>query len=310
MSKNIKVVFMGTPEFSVPILDMLIKNTNVLMVVTQPDTYVGRKKVLTKSPVKLLAEANGIPVFQPEKIRKDYEALKNLDFDLLVTCAYGQILPKEILDMPKYGPINVHASLLPKYRGASPINFAIFNGEEKTGVTLMYMDEGMDTGDIIVQDSLDVNGDNYGELYKRLSVLGADLLFENLDYLVSGNVVRNKQNDEEATYTTLIKREFEHIDFNDNGVNIINKIKKLNPEPLANTIINGLELKIVYAHYEEAYVGEIGKIVEITKNQFKITCKDGYICLDIVKPFGKGIMVINSYINGLKKEKIINTFVQ
>jgi methionyl-tRNA formyltransferase len=192
MSKNIKVVFMGTPEFSVPVLDMLIKNTNVLMVVTQPDTYVGRKKVLTKSPVKLLAEANGIPVFQPEKIRKDYEVLKELDFDLLVTCAYGQILPKEILDMPKYGPINVHASLLPKYRGASPINFAIFNGEEKTGVTLMYMDEGMDTGDVIVQDSLDINGDNYGELYKSLSVLGANLLFENLDYLVSGNVEHYK----------------------------------------------------------------------------------------------------------------------
>ena len=310
MSKNIKVVFMGTPEFSVPVLDMLIKNTNVLMVVTQPDTYVGRKKVLTKSPVKLLAEANGIPVFQPEKIRKDYDELKNLDFDLLVTCAYGQILPKEILDMPKYGPINVHASLLPKYRGASPINFAIFNGEEKTGVTLMYMDEGMDTGDIIVQDSLDVNGDNYGELYKRLSVLGADLLFENLDYLVSGNVEHHKQNDEEATYTTLIKREFEHIDFNNNGINIINKIKGLNPEPLANTIINGLELKIVDAHFEGANVEEVGKIVEISKNQFKITCKDGYICLDIVKPFGKGVMVINSYINGLKKDTILNTFVQ
>lgn len=310
MSKNIKVVFMGTPEFSVPVLDMLIKNTNVLMVVTQPDTYVGRKKVLTKSPVKLLAEANGILVFQPEKIRKDYDALKNLDFDLLVTCAYGQILPKEILDMPKYGPINVHASLLPKYRGASPINFAIFNGEEKTGVTLMYMDEGMDTGDIIVQDSLDVNGDNYGELYKRLSVLGTDLLFENLDYLVSGNVEHHKQNDEEATYTTLIKREFEHIDFNDNGINIINKIKGLNPEPLANTIINGLELKIVDAHFEGANVEEVGKIVEISKNQFKITCKDGYICLDIVKPFGKGVMVINSYINGLKKDIILNTFVQ
>ena len=310
MNKNIKVVFMGTPEFSVPVLDMLINNTNVLMVVTQPDTYTGRKKVLTKSPVKLLAEAHNIPVFQPEKIRKDYEALKELDFDLLVTCAYGQILPKEILDMPKFGPINVHASLLPKYRGASPINFAIFNGEEKTGVTLMYMDEGMDTGDIIVQDSLEIDGNNYGELYKRLSTLGANLLFENLDYLVSGNVERHKQNDEEATYTTLIKREFEHIDFNDTGVNIVNKIKGLNPEPLANTIVNGLELKIVDAHFEEANVNEIGKIVEISKNQFKITCKDGYICLDIVKPFGKSIMIINSYINGLKKENIINTFVQ
>ena len=310
MNKNIKVVFMGTPEFSVPVLDMLINNTNVLMVVTQPDTYTGRKKVLTKSPVKLLAEAHNIPVFQPEKIRKDYEALKELDFDLLVTCAYGQILPKEILDMPKFGSINVHASLLPKYRGASPINFAIFNGEEKTGVTLMYMDEGMDTGDIIVQDSLEIDGNNYGELYKRLSMLGANLLFENLDYLVSGNVEHHKQNDEEATYTTLIKRELEHIDFNDTGVNIVNKIKGLNPEPLANTIVNGLELKIVDAHFEEANVNEIGKIVEISKNQFKITCKDGYICLDIVKPFGKSIMIINSYINGLKKENIINTFVQ
>ena len=147
--KDKNVVFMGTPEFAVPVLEMLIEKTNVIMVVTQPDKIVGRKKEIKFSPVKEVAIKHNIEVFQPSKIRLDYEPLKDLDIDLIVTCAFGQILPKEVLDLPKYGSINVHASILPKYRGSAPIEYAIMNGDKKTGVTIMYMDEGMDTGDII-----------------------------------------------------------------------------------------------------------------------------------------------------------------
>ena len=145
--KNKNIIFMGTPDFSVPVLKMLIENTNVLLVVTQPDKIVGKDKTVSFNPVKKLALEENIPVFQPMRIRKDFEKLKNLDIDLIVTCAYGQIIPKEVLDMPKYGCINVHASILPKYRGAAPIQWCLFNNDDVTGVTIMYMDEGMDFGE-------------------------------------------------------------------------------------------------------------------------------------------------------------------
>ena len=152
----IKTVFMGTPEFAVPILDTLIKNTEVVLVVTQPDKYVGRKKVLTYSPIKNLALEHNIPVFQPVRIKVDYETIKEYHPDLIVTCAYGQIVPKEVLDIPRLGCINVHASLLPKYRGGAPIHHAIMDGETKSGITIMYMDIGMDTGDMIVKKEIPI----------------------------------------------------------------------------------------------------------------------------------------------------------
>ena len=172
----LNIVFMGTPEFAVPVLEMLIEKTNVIMVVTQPDKIVGRKKEIKFSPVKEVAIKHNIEVFQPSKIRLDYEPLKDLDIDLIVTCAFGQILPKEVLDLPKYGSINVHASILPKYRGSAPIEYAIMNGDKKTGVTIMYMDEGMDTGDIIKISKLPIkDNDTGGSIHDKLSILGKDI---------------------------------------------------------------------------------------------------------------------------------------
>ena len=167
----IKTVFMGTPEFAVPILDTLIKNTEVVLVVTQPDKYVGRKKVLTYSPIKNLALEHNIPVFQPVRIKVDYATIKEYHPDLIVTCAYGQIVPKEVLDIPRLGCINVHASLLPKYRGGAPIHHAIMNGETKSGITIMYMDVGMDTGDMIVKKEIPIEEhDTLGSLSDKRSV--------------------------------------------------------------------------------------------------------------------------------------------
>ena len=227
--KDKNVVFMGTPDFAVPVLEMLIEKTNVVMVVTQPDKVVGRKKELVYSPVKKVAMEHKIPVFQPIKIRHDYEELKRLDIDLIVTCAYGQIIPKEVLEMPKHGCVNVHASILPKYRGAAPIQWAIMNGDKKTGVTIMFMDEGMDTGDIIKIAEIPIEeDDNVGTMHDKLSVLGRDTLESVLNNILNGIVIGIKQTDD-YTFAPMIKREDERINFNDDGINIINKIRALHP---------------------------------------------------------------------------------
>lgn len=304
--KDKNVVFMGTPDFAAPVLEMLIENTNVVMVVTQPDKEVGRKKELAFSPIKEIAIKNNIPVFQPVRIRKDYETLKEIDIDLIVTCAYGQIIPKEVLDLPKYGCVNVHASLLPNYRGSAPIQWSLFNGDEKTGVTIMYMDEGMDTGDIIKSREIIIEDiDNVGTLHDKLSVLGKELLLEVLPTLFDGTANRLKQGDN-FTLAPMIKREDEKLVFNNKGKDIINRIRGLNPWPLANISINGKEIKIINAHFKESNTNNIGVIKEISKNTFGITCKDGIIYLDEIKQAGKNKMPIASFINGIKKEDYIN----
>lgn len=302
MMKDKNVVFMGTPDFSVPVLEMLIKNVNVIMVVTQPDKEVGRKKELVSSPVKIKALENNIPVFQPIRIRKDYDALKKLDIDLIVTCAYGQILPKEVLDLPKYGCVNVHASLLPKYRGSAPIQWSLFNGDDKTGVTIMYMDEGMDTGDIITKGEIDIlDSDNVGTLHDKLSVLGAKTLESVLANLFTDNVKREKQG-EDFTIAPMIKRENERLDFNMTGKEIIGRIKGMCPWPLANIMINDLEVKVLDAEFVKSNTEKAGRII-FEKKKMGITCKDGIIYLKMIKPSGKKVMNIESFINGIDKEK-------
>ena len=307
--KDKNIVFMGTPEFSVPVLEMLIEKTNVIMVVTQPDKEVGRKKELVFSPVKKVAMEHKIPVFQPVRIRKDYEVLKGLDIDLIVTCAYGQIIPKEVLDLPKRGCVNVHASILPKYRGSAPVQWAIMNGDKKTGVTIMYMDEGMDTGDIIKCCEIPIlDTDNVGTMHDKLSILGRDTLESVLDNLLNGIVIGIKQTDD-YTMAPMIKREDERLNFKDNGVNIINKIRALNPWPLANIVIDGKEIKVIEAEFIPGSSKGKGKVVEVTKNRFAISCNDGIIYLKRVKPFGKKEMDINSFINGIKVSEYINKVV-
>ena len=303
--KDKNVVFMGTPEFAVPVLEMLIEKTNVIMVVTQPDKIVGRKKEIKFSPVKEVAIKHNIEVFQPSKIRLDYEPLKDLDIDLIVTCAFGQILPKEVLDLPKYGSINVHASILPKYRGSAPIEYAIMNGDKKTGVTIMYMDEGMDTGDIIKISKLPIeDNDTGGSIHDKLSILGKDTLECTLKDIFNGNIIRIKQGDE-FSIAPKITREDEHIDFNNNGINIINKIRAFNPSPLANIIIDNKEIKVLDAKFVKKDVNKVSEIVEIDKDKLGISCKDGIIYLSTVKPMGKNIMDIKSFLNGLDKKSYL-----
>ena len=304
--KNKNIVFMGTPDFSVPVLKMLIENTNVLLVVTQPDKIVGKDKTVSFNPVKKLALEENIPVFQPIRIRKDFEKLKNLDIDLIVTCAYGQIIPKEVLDMPKYGCINVHASILPKYRGSAPIQWCPFNNDDVTGVTIMYMEEGMDTGDIIkIKEIPILDSDNVGTLHDKLSKLGCDLLLEVLPTIFNKTNDRIKQGNN-YTMAPMIKREDERLDFNEEGKKIIGKIKGLNPWPLANIIINNQEIKVLEAEFVQKKVDNTGIIKEIDKKNLGITCKDGIIYLKKIKPSGKKVMEINSFLNGIDKEKYLN----
>lgn len=304
--KNKNIVFMGTPDFSVPVLKMLIENTNVLLVVTQPDKIVGKDKTVSFNPVKKLSLEENIPVFQPIRIRKDFEKLKNLDIDLIVTCAYGQIIPKEVLDMPKYGCINVHASILPKYRGSAPIQWCLFNNDDVTGVTIMYMDEGMDTGDIIkIKEIPILDSDNVGTLHDKLSKLGCDLLLEVLPTIFNKTNDRIKQGNN-YTMAPMIKREDERLDFNEEGKKIIGKIKGLNPWPLANIIINNQEIKVLEAEFVQKKVDNTGIVKEIDKKNLGITCKDGIIYLKKIKPSGKKVMEINSFLNGIDKEKYLN----
>ena len=309
--KEKNIVFMGTPDFAVPILEMLIEVSNVVMVVTQPDKEVGRKKIISKSPVKKIAEENNIMVFQPERIRNDYEELVGLNIDLIVTCAYGQIVPQEVLDLPKYGAINVHASLLPKYRGSAPIQWSLINGDKETGVTLMYMDKGMDTGDIIVKKSCAIdNSDNVGTLHDKLSLLGRDLLKENLERIINQTVKRIKQNNDEATLAPMIKREDEHLDFNSEGRSIINKIRALSPWPLANFLLNDQEIKVIDAEFRTKNNPKAGVASEVNKDTLGIECLDGIIYLKMIKPFGKKEMTIKDYLNGINKEKILGRVVK
>lgn len=298
--KDIRVVYMGTPDFSLEPLKVLIEKTNVVLVVTKPDATVGRKKILTPSPVKKLALENNIPVFTPESIKKEYQEILNVNPDLIVTCAYGKIIPKVLIDAPKYGCVNIHASLLPKYRGAAPIQWALINGEKETGITLMYMDEFMDTGDIIDTVTYKIkDSDDVGTLHDELSILGGNILDENLEYLVSGNVKRIKQNDEEATYAKMIERDMEELDFNNTSKNIHNKIRAFSPWPLTKTTIFNEEVKIIKSHYEEKN-SEVNKIY-VNKDSLGIGTLDGIIYFDIVKPIGKTIMDIKSYLNGKKE---------
>ena len=302
--KNKNVVFMGTPDFAVPVLKMLIEKTNVIMVVTKPDKRVGRNKELTFSPVKKVALENNIPVFQPIKIKNDYEKLTEGKIDLIVTCAYGQIIPKEVLNLPKYGCINVHASILPKYRGSAPIQWAIINGDKETGVTIMYMDEGMDTGDIISISKMAITSyDNVGTMHDKLSILGAQALEKELKSIFDGSAIRIKQGND-WTLAPMIKREDEHLNFNDYGENIINRIRAFNPWPLANILIDDKEIKIIEAEFKKEKVNKANCII-INKNKLGIGCLDGIIYLKKIKPFGKKEMNIENYLNGINKEEYI-----
>lgn len=308
--KDKRVVFMGTPEFSVPVLKRLIEETNVVLVVTQPDAIVGRKRVLTPSPVCNLAEENNIEVFKPVKLRREYEYVLNKKPDIIITCAYGQIVPKQILDYPEYGCINVHASLLPKYRGANPICKVIYDGEEKTGVTIMYMDETLDTGNIIHAEEIPIDiTDTLGSLTNKLSDLGANLLMRTLPKIFDGTNFDIPQDNELATLAPMIKRSDEKIDFNRTRLEVYNHVRSLNPEPSAFITLDGEEMKVLECSIGEESTGEIGVISKVSKNSFSINCKDGVVDIIKIKPYGKKEMLVRDYFNGTDKFSLLNKYV-
>ncbi len=305
--KDKRVVFMGTPDFAVPVLEKLIENTNVVLVVTKKDAYVGRKKVLTESPVAICAHEHNIVVYKPNKLKEDYEYILNKKPDIIITCAYGSIVPKVVLDYPSYGCINVHASLLPKYRGASPIVASILNGEKESGITIMYMDEGIDTGNIIMSRSIEIeDNDNSLSLSNKLSLLGANLLIDTLPKIFEGENFDIPQDNEEATYVGMLKREDEHIDFNNSVENIKNQVRAFAPEPYAFINIDNVEYKISEVEFKKCDVSETGIIVEVNKDSFGITAKDGIVYIKRIKPSGKKEMSVKDFFNGFDKTNLLN----
>ncbi|RRN70644.1 methionyl-tRNA formyltransferase [Peribacillus simplex] len=299
-----KIIFMGTPDFSVPVLKRIIdEGYDVIAVVTQPDRPVGRKKVLTPPPVKVEAEKQGIPVYQPEKIREQEELEKiiALNPDLVVTAAFGQILPNELLDAPKYGCINVHASLLPELRGGAPIHYSILQGKEKTGITIMYMAEKLDAGDILTQAEVSIGEeDNVGTLHDKLSKIGSDLLAETLPKLLNGDLQAIKQDENKATFAPNIKRSEEKIDWSKSGEVIYNQVRGLNPWPVAYTTLDGSTLKIWQAKKcKEGNRAVPGTVIDVRNDGFIVsTGNETAILVTELQPSGKKKMPAKDYLRG------------
>lgn len=301
------IVFMGTPEFAVPILQSLIDNPeyDVQAVLTQPDHHIGRKRTLHQSPVKELAEQYNIEVLQPAKLSKspEMEKIISLQPDLMITAAYGQFLPTKLLAAAKIAAINVHGSLLPKYRGGAPIQYSIINGDKETGVSIMYMVKKMDAGDIISQRSIPIEDtDNSGTMFKKLSLLGRDLLLETLPKLISGDVNPVAQDPDKVVFSPNITSEQEQIDFRLPARLIDAKVRGLRPAPLGNMVIDGLRTKIYdVTPLEEKTDLEPGKVVRVTKHQLVIAAGDRTTYqINKLKPAGKKAMDITSYLNGHK----------
>lgn len=305
---NLKVIFMGTPEFSLPVLEGLNSKCNVVMVVCQPDKPSNRG-VVQYSPVKDFAIKNNIKVFQPVNVKNEYHEILSEKPDLIVTCAYGQIIPKEILDYPKYGCINVHASLLPKLRGGAPIHRAIIEGHKETGITIMKMKEKMDAGDIISQVKTEIlDDDTVGTLHDKLSVLARDLLLSTIPNIISGNINLVRQNEEEATFAWNIKREDEKIDFSKTTREIYNQIRGLNPWPGAYAILSGRIIKIWASRYGDKFFNEEvlnGQIVELYKDGIGVKTSNGEIIITELQLEGKRRMLANEFMNGVVNKELL-----
>lgn len=295
------IIFMGTPDFAVPILEMLVDSDYpVRAVISQPDRPKGRKRILTPPPVKQAAERLGLPVLQPEKIRskESIEELRQYEPDLIITAAYGQLVPKAILDMPRFGCINVHASLLPKYRGGAPIQHAIIRGEQVTGVTIMYMAEGLDTGDMIRKVEVPISDeDTSGTLFAKLSEAGTRLLQETLPDLLAGRIEAEPQDDSQAVLAPNLRREDERIDWSRPARDIYNQIRGLHPMPGAFTTLQGKVLKVWEALKPDGEVTgrypakqEPGMILEMAPQGILVAAGEGAIWLTIVQPAGKKAM--------------------
>lgn len=302
--KDIRVVYMGTPFFAVNALKSIIDDGyNVVGCYTQPDKMQGRSSKLIASPVKECAAAHGIPVFQPEKIRleENVEELRSLAPDIIIVAAFGQILPLSILEMPKYGCINIHASLLPRYRGAAPIEWSVINGEKETGVTTMFMAEGLDTGDIIEEAVTEIGAkETAEELRSRLAELGAELILSTMKAVISGDFKRTPQDDSKSNYAVRLSKEMGKADWSLPAVKIERLIRGLRPWPVVYSSLSGRGLKIYAADVVENMSGEPGEIIEVGKKNFVVACGEGALRIRMVQPEGKKMMDAASFLNGNK----------
>ena len=305
--KDIKVIFMGTPIFASIILDELIKKYNVIMVVCQPDREKDRKGNIIYSPCKKLAIENNIQVFQPLKIRDEYQKILDMNPDIIITAAYGQIIPDIVLNYPKYGAINVHGSLLPKLRGGAPIHHAIINGDKEIGVTIMYMDKRMDAGDIISQRAIPLTNDmNLDIAYEKLAIIGRDLLIETIPSIINGTNNRIHQDENEVTFGYNITKEEEKINFDDTSMNVYNKIRGLSSVPGAYAIINNKRMKVYSSTISDIKSKNLpGVIEEIRNDGIYVNTKDYIIKLTDIKLEGKKRCPVHEFINGIKKEDYI-----
>lgn len=300
--QDLRTVFMGTPDFALLTLQGLIDaGCNLVGVYTQPDRPKGRGKQLAAPPVKELARQYGIPVYQPLKLRQPeaVAALEALAPDLIVVVAYGQILPKSVLDIPRYGCINVHASLLPRYRGAAPINKAIIDGETQTGITTMYMDVGLDTGDMLVKKSLSIGPEETaGELHDRLASLGRQTMEETLNRLCAGTLQREAQDDSQSTYASMMKKEDGRIDWSRPAVVVHNQVRGLDPWPGAYTTLNGELLKLAGTDPEQAEGGQPGRIVSADGSGVRIACGSGTLLVKELQLAGRKRLAASEFLRG------------
>lgn len=294
------VVFMGTPDFAVPSLKAIAKHHNVLAVFTQPDKPVGRKMVLTPPDVKVCAEELSIPVYQPVKLREgdNDKLIRELNPDVIVVVAYGQILPESILNIPRYGCINVHGSLLPKYRGAAPIQWSVLNGDTVTGVTTMYMEKGLDTGDILLTEEYKIGiNETAGEVFDNLAMLGGELIIKTLDYAQKGMLNPVKQDDSLSTYAKMLDKSMCKIDFSKTNKEVHNKVRGLCPWPVASTVFNGKILKIFETRLADGK-GKPGEV--ICTNPLTVACGEGAVVVNSVQLQGKKRMDSNAFLQGHK----------
>ncbi|MBQ7833604.1 MAG: methionyl-tRNA formyltransferase [Lachnospiraceae bacterium] len=303
-----KVVYMGTPDFAVGALESIIEaGHDVVLVVTQPDKPKGRGKEMQMTPVKKCAIAHDIPVFQPVKIkeREAVEYLKTFEADIFVVAAFGQILSSEILHMPKYGCVNIHASLLPMYRGAAPIQAVILNKEKETGVTIMQMDEGLDTGDMLMKESIPIAADETGEsLHDKLSELGAEMIVKALVAIEEGSLTPVPQGDGKTCYASMLKKELGHIDWNKSADDIEHLVRGLYPWPGTFTFLNGKMMKICAVALSDCPVsGKPGELCEVTKDSLIVNTGEGTLEIKELQPEGKKRMTVHDFLLGNKLEK-------
>jgi methionyl-tRNA formyltransferase len=300
-----RILFMGTPAFALPALEMIHSNNYpVIGVVTQPDRPAGRGQKKIATPVKILAQKLGLPVFQPQKVRdKSFlDIFYQLNPEMVVVAAFGQILPKTIIEFPKLGCLNIHPSLLPKYRGAAPLNWSIIRGETKTGVSIMLMDEGMDSGDILLQSETPLGAtETYGQLYDRLANQGADLLMTAIEQVIAGKALRHPQDSSAVTFAPRLTKETGRIIWQESCANIVNLIRGLCPAPAAYTFLEGQALKIFVAEPKPGKRKEIpGTIGADTSYGLSVAAADGYVILKEVQLAGKKRMPINEFLRGYR----------